>query len=169
MDILPLVGLPGRRLPRELSGGQQQRVALARAMMYWPANAAVQKYLNQKKAPQLFVTSGAARWGDPDSFPWSMGWLPSFQAEGRNFVTYVLRNKPEARIGILYQNDDFGKDYLRGINDALGAQGAKMIVSQQSYQSKRSHHRFPDSRSQGLGRRHVSRYRLDQICGHGYP
>jgi branched-chain amino acid transport system substrate-binding protein len=114
---------------------EQDQVLLLFMPMGSPTNAAVQKYLNQKKVPQLFVTSGAVKWGDPDNFPWSMGWLPSFQAEGRNFVKYVLRNKPEAKIGILYQNDDFGKDYLRGINEALGAEDAKMIVSKQSYES----------------------------------
>ena len=114
---------------------EQDKVLLLYMPMGSPTNAAVQKYLNQKKVPQLFVTSGAVKWGDPVNYPWSMGWLPSFQAEGRNFVKYILRNRREAKIGILYQNDDFGKDYLRGINEALGDSGHKMIVSQQSYET----------------------------------
>jgi branched-chain amino acid transport system substrate-binding protein len=100
-----------------------------------PTNSAVHKYLNQKGVPQLFITSGAVKWGDPKNYPWTMGWLPSFQAEGGNFTKYVLRNKPDAKIGILYQNDDFGKDYLKGIKLALGAQNAKMIVSEQAYET----------------------------------
>jgi branched-chain amino acid transport system substrate-binding protein len=85
--------------------------------------------------PQLFITSGAVKWGDPKNFPWTMGWLPSFQAEGRNFATYVLKNKPDAKIGILYQNDDFGKDYVKGIKDALGDRASKMIVAEEKYET----------------------------------
>jgi branched-chain amino acid transport system substrate-binding protein len=114
---------------------EQEHVLLMYMPLGTPTNSAVHKYLNQKGVPQLFITSGAVKWGDPKNYPWTMGWLPSFQAEGGNFTKYVLRNKPDAKIGILYQNDDFGKDYLKGIKLALGAQNAKMIVSEQAYET----------------------------------
>jgi branched-chain amino acid transport system substrate-binding protein len=114
---------------------EQEKVLLMYMPLGTPTNSAVHKYLNQKGVPQLFITSGAVKWGDPKNYPWTMGWLPSFQAEGGNFTKYVLRNKPDAKIGILYQNDDFGKDYLRGIKAALGEQNAKMIVSEQAYET----------------------------------
>ena len=114
---------------------EQENVLLMYMPLGTPTNSAVHKYLNQKKVPQLFITSGAVKWGDPKNYPWTMGWLPSFQAEGGNFVKYVLRNKPDAKIGILYQNDDFGKDYLRGIKAALGDQAGRMIVSEQAYET----------------------------------
>jgi branched-chain amino acid transport system substrate-binding protein len=113
---------------------EQDEVLLLYMPLGTPTNAAVHKYLNMKKVPQLFITSGAVKWGDPANYPWTMGWLPSFQAEGRNFASYVLRKKPDAKIGILYQNDDFGKDYVKGIKDALGVRAAKMIVSEQTYE-----------------------------------
>jgi branched-chain amino acid transport system substrate-binding protein len=114
---------------------EQEKVLLLYMPLGTPTNSAVHKYLNQKAVPQLFITSGAVKWGDPKNYPWTMGWLPSFQAEGSNFTKYVLRNKPDAKIAILYQNDDFGKDYLKGIKAALGAQAAKMIVSEQGYET----------------------------------
>jgi branched-chain amino acid transport system substrate-binding protein len=114
---------------------EQEHVLLMYMPLGTPTNSAVHKYLNQKGVPQLFITSGAVKWGDPKNYPWTMGWLPSFQAEGSNFTKYVLHNKPDAKIGVLYQNDDFGKDYLRGIKLALGAQNAKMLVSEQAYET----------------------------------
>ncbi len=114
---------------------EQEKVLLLYMPLGTPTNSAVHKYLNQKAVPQLFITSGAVKWGDPKNYPWTMGWLPSFQVEGSNFTKYVLRNKPDAKIAILYQNDDFGKDYLKGIKAALGAQAAKMIVSEQGYET----------------------------------
>jgi branched-chain amino acid transport system substrate-binding protein len=114
---------------------EQEKVLLLYMPLGTPTNSAVHKYLNQKAVPQLFITSGAVKWGDPKNYPWTMGWLPSFQAEGSNFTKYVLRNKPDAKIAILYQNDDFGKDYLKGIKAALGPQAAKMIVSEQGYET----------------------------------
>jgi branched-chain amino acid transport system substrate-binding protein len=114
---------------------EQEHVLLMYMPLGTPTNSAVHKYLNQKGVPQLFITSGAVKWGDPKNYPWTMGWLPSFQAEGSNFTKYVLHNKPDAKIGVLYQNDDFGKDYLRGIKLALGAQNAKLLVSEQAYET----------------------------------
>ena len=99
-----------------------------------PTNAAIRKYMNAKKVPQLFVASGATKWGDPKHYPWTMGWLPPYQSEARIYAKYLLANYPDAKIGILYQNDDLGKDYITGLKDGLGAKGAKMIVSEQPYE-----------------------------------
>ena len=85
-----------------------------------PTNSAVHKYLNQKKVPQLFVATGATKWGQPDKFPWTMGWQPNYQTEGRIYGNYLLQTKPDAKIAILYQNDDYGKDYVKGLKDSLG-------------------------------------------------
>ena len=97
-------------------------------------NTAIHKYMNDKKVPQLFVASGATKWGDPKSFPWTMGWQPSYQSEAKVFVQHVLETKPNAKIAILLQNDDFGKDYLKGIEEALGDKAKTMIVSKVSYE-----------------------------------
>jgi branched-chain amino acid transport system substrate-binding protein len=97
-----------------------------------PSNTALQKYLNGKKVPQLFVASGASRWNDPKSFPWTMGWQPSYQSEARIYAHYLLTEKPDATIAVLYQNDDFGKDYVKGLKDGLGAK-TSMIVAEESY------------------------------------
>ncbi|MBB1092621.1 ABC transporter substrate-binding protein [Rhodopseudomonas palustris] len=99
-----------------------------------PSNTAVQKYLNAKKVPQLFVASGATKWNDPKNFPWTIGWQPSYQSEAQIYTKYLLKEKPDAKIGILYQNDDFGKDYLKGTKDGLGAKAASMIVAEESYE-----------------------------------
>ncbi|MCP9628574.1 ABC transporter substrate-binding protein [Rhodopseudomonas palustris] len=99
-----------------------------------PSNTAIQKYLNAKKVPQLFVATGATKWNDPKNFPWTIGWQPSYQSEAQIYIKYLLKEKPDAKIGILYQNDDFGKDYLKGTKDALGAKGASMIVAEETYE-----------------------------------
>ena len=98
-----------------------------------PSNTAIQKYLNAKKVPQLFLATGATKWNDPKAFPWTMGWLPSYQSEGRIYAKYLLKEKPDAKIAALYQNDDFGKDYLKGLQDGLGAKKS-MIVAEESYE-----------------------------------
>jgi branched-chain amino acid transport system substrate-binding protein len=97
-----------------------------------PPNSAIHKYMNQKQVPQLFVATGATKWNDPKDFPWTMGWQPSYQAEGRIYAKYVLKNKPDAKIAILYQNDDYGKDYLKGFLDGLD--GKIKPVMQLSYE-----------------------------------
>src|SRR5467141_3051612 len=112
---------------------EQDEVLFVYAPLGTPSNSAIQQYLNAKKVPQLFVATGASKWGDPQHFPWTMGWQPSYQTEARIYAKYVLANKPDAKIGILYQNDDFGKDYLKGIRDGLGEKAAKMIVAEASY------------------------------------
>jgi branched-chain amino acid transport system substrate-binding protein len=99
-----------------------------------PSNAAIQKYMNSKKVPQLFVASGASKWNNPKEFPWTMGWQPSYQVEARIYAKYLLKNKPDAKIGVLYQNDDFGKDYLKGLKDGLGSK-ASMITAEESYET----------------------------------
>ena len=99
-----------------------------------PSNTAIQKYLNTKKVPQLFVATGATKWNDPKNFPWTMGWQPNYQSETQIYAKYILKNKPDAKIAVLYQNDDYGKDYLKGFKDGLGAKGASMIVIEESYE-----------------------------------
>src|SRR5476649_1840551 len=99
-----------------------------------PSNSAIQKYLNARKVPQLFVATGATKWNDPKDFPWTMGWQPSYQSEARIYAKYVIREKPDAKIAVLYQNDDFGKDYLKGLKDGLGAR-TSMIVAEESYET----------------------------------
>jgi ABC-type branched-subunit amino acid transport system substrate-binding protein len=94
------------------------------------SNTAIRKYLNAKSVPQLFVASGAAKWGDPKAFPWTMGWTPNFQLEGQVYARYIVANHPKATIGVLYQNDDLGKDYLKGLRDALGAGAGIMILKE---------------------------------------
>jgi branched-chain amino acid transport system substrate-binding protein len=100
-----------------------------------PPNSAIQKYMNMKKVPQLFVATGATKWNDPKEFPWTMGWQPSYQSEARIYAKYILKQKPDAKIGILYQNDDYGKDYLKGFKDGLGPNGVKLIVAEESYET----------------------------------
>jgi branched-chain amino acid transport system substrate-binding protein len=99
-----------------------------------PSNSAIQKYMNAKKVPQLFVATGAAKWNDPKDFPWTMGWQPSYQAEARIYAKYLLKEKPDAKIAIMYQNDDFGKDYLKGLKEGLGAK-ASMLIAEESYET----------------------------------
>jgi branched-chain amino acid transport system substrate-binding protein len=99
-----------------------------------PSNTAIQKYLNSKKVPQLFVATGATKWNDPKNFPWTIGWQPSYQSEAQIYAKWLLKEKPDAKIAILYQNDDFGKDYLKGTKDGLGAKAASMIIMEESYE-----------------------------------
>ena len=98
-----------------------------------PSNTAIQKYLNSKKVPQLFVATGATKWNDPKNFPWTMGWQPSYQSEARIYAKFVLKEKPDAKIAVFYQNDDFGKDYLKGLKDGLGSK-TSLIVLEESYE-----------------------------------
>src|SRR3954466_4907133 len=100
-----------------------------------PPNSAIQKYMNSKKVPQLFVATGATKWNDPKDFPWTMGWQPSYQSESRIYAKYILKEKPDAKIAVLYQNDDYGKDYLKGLKDGLGAKAAAIIIVEESYET----------------------------------
>src|SRR3979490_2840975 len=99
------------------------------------SNSAIQKYLNTKKVPQLFVATGATKWNDPKDFPWTMGWQPNYQSESRIYAKSILKDMPNAKIAVLYQNDDYGKDYLKGLKDGLGAKAASMIVAEESYET----------------------------------
>src|ERR1700689_1269968 len=99
-----------------------------------PSNSAIHKYMNAKKVPQLFVATGATKWNDPKDFPWTMGWQPNYQSEAHIYAKYLLKEKPDAKIAVLYQNDDYGKDYLKGLKDGLGAR-ASMITAEESYET----------------------------------
>ena len=99
-----------------------------------PTNSAIHKYVNAKKVPHLLVSTGATKWADPKNYPWTLGFNLSYQAEGSIYAKYLLKNKPGAKIAILYQNDDYGKDVLKGVKDGLGAGGAKMIVAEATYE-----------------------------------
>jgi branched-chain amino acid transport system substrate-binding protein len=113
---------------------EQDQVAFIFQTLGTPTNSAIHKYMNQQKVPHLFVATGATKWGDPEHFPWTMGWQPTYQAEGKIYAQYILKNIPNAKVGILYQNDDYGKDYVKGIKDGLGDAAKKIVVSEQSYE-----------------------------------
>jgi len=113
---------------------EQDQVLLIFQSLGTPSNSAIHKYMNQKKVPQLFPATGATKWGDPKEFPWTMGWQPAYQTEGHIYAKYLLQTKPDAKIAILFQNDDYGKDYVKGLKDGLGAKAAKMIVAETSYE-----------------------------------
>jgi len=100
-----------------------------------PTNSAIWHYMNQKKVPQLFPVTGATKWDDPKDHPWTMGFFVSYQMEGRIYAAYILKQKPDAKVGVLYQNDDFGKDYLKGVLDGLGSKGASMVKVQAPYET----------------------------------
>jgi branched-chain amino acid transport system substrate-binding protein len=100
-----------------------------------PTNSAIRSYMNQKKVPQLFVATGATKWNDPKHFPWTMGWQPSYQTESRIYAKYILKEIPNAKIAIMYQNDDYGKDYVKGLKDGLGTRASTMVVGEQSYET----------------------------------
>ncbi|MFP5461853.1 MAG: ABC transporter substrate-binding protein [Gammaproteobacteria bacterium] len=99
-----------------------------------PTNSAIHKYVNQKKVPHLFVSTGAGKWNDPKNFPWTTGFQPNYPAEGKVFAAHILATKPDAKIAILYQNDDFGKDYLIGMKAGLGDKAKSMIVAEASFE-----------------------------------
>ena len=100
-----------------------------------PTNSAIWHYTNEHKVPHLFLSTGATKWDDPKGHPWTMGFFVSYQAEGRIYAAYILKNKPDGKIGVLYQNDDFGKDYLKGLVDGLGDKAASMIKVRDSYET----------------------------------
>ena len=100
-----------------------------------PTNTAIWKYMNQHEVPQLFVGTGATKWDDPKGHPWTIGFQPNYQSEGRIYAAYILQHKPDGKIGVLYQNDDFGKDYLKGVKDGLGAKAASMIEVEATYET----------------------------------
>ncbi|MFI4986125.1 MAG: ABC transporter substrate-binding protein [Alphaproteobacteria bacterium] len=114
---------------------EQDEVLLDFQPLGTPCNTAIQTYLNEKKVPQLFVATGATKWNDPQHFPWTMGWQPNYQIEGRIYAAYIMKNIPDAKIAILFQNDDYGKDYVQGMKDGLGDKYAAMVVATKSYET----------------------------------
>jgi branched-chain amino acid transport system substrate-binding protein len=113
---------------------EQEEVLLVFNPLGTPPNTAIHKYMNDKKVPHLFLATGATKWGDPKNFPWTIGWQPSYQSEAKIFAQHILETKPNAKIALLYQNDDYGKDYLKGFEDGLGDKAKTMIVSKLSYE-----------------------------------
>ena len=113
---------------------EQDEVLLVFQPLGTPSNTAIHKYMNAKKVPQLFVATGATKWGDPKNFPWTMGWQPNYQAEGKIYAKYILQNYPNGKIAVLLQNDDYGKDYLKGLTDGLGDKAKTMIVATATYE-----------------------------------
>ncbi len=113
---------------------EQDQVAFVFQTLGTPSNSAIHKYLNQNKVPMLFVATGATKWGDPKNFPWTMGFQPNYQTEGHIYAQYVLKNAKDPKIGVLYQNDDYGKDYLKGFKDGLGEAAKKLVVMEQTYE-----------------------------------
>ena len=114
---------------------EQDQVLLMFNSLGTPPNMAIHGYLNDNKVPQLFIATGADQWNDPKHFPWTMMWLPAYGTESHIYAHYILKNLPNAKIAVLYQNDDFGKDYLNGLRDGLGENAGKMIVATQSYET----------------------------------
>jgi branched-chain amino acid transport system substrate-binding protein len=114
---------------------EQDGVLLIVESLGTPTNTAIQKYMNQKKVPQLFVQSGATKWNDPQHFPWTMGWQPNYQSESHVYANYILEHYKGGKIAILYQNDDYGKDYLKGLKDGLGTKSQASIIAEAPYET----------------------------------
>jgi branched-chain amino acid transport system substrate-binding protein len=114
---------------------EEDQVFLDAGPLGTPTNSAIWHYMNQHKVPQLFVSTGATKWDDPKGHPWTIGWQPNYQSEGRIYAAYILTHKPDGKIGVLYQDDDFGKDYLKGVSDGLGAKADSMIAVKASYET----------------------------------
>jgi branched-chain amino acid transport system substrate-binding protein len=114
---------------------EQDHVFCTAGTLGTPTNSAIWHYMNQHKVPQLFVSTGATKWDDPKGHPWTIGWQPNYQSEGRIYATYIMKANPDAKIGILYQDDDFGKDYLKGLSDGLGTKAASMIKVKATYET----------------------------------
>ena len=113
---------------------EQDQVLFVFQTLGTPSNTAIHKYMNMRKVPQLHVATGATKWNDPKNFPWTMGWQPNYQTEGQVYARHILQTKPDAKIAILFQNDDYGKDYVKGLKDGLGAKAKSMIVAEASYE-----------------------------------
>jgi branched-chain amino acid transport system substrate-binding protein len=114
---------------------EQDEVLFIFNVLGTPTNSAIHKYMNQQKVPQLFNATGATKWGDPKAYPWTIGWQPSYQSEAFIYAQHILDTKPNAKIGIIYQNDDYGRDYLKGFEDGLGDKAKTMIVKKVSYEA----------------------------------
>jgi branched-chain amino acid transport system substrate-binding protein len=113
---------------------EQDEVLFLYGQLGTPPNSAIHKYVNGKKIPHIFLATGASKWNDPKAFPWTIGWQPNYQSEAKLYAAHILKNSPNAKIAILFQNDDYGKDYLKGFKDGLGDKGRANIVSEVSYE-----------------------------------
>jgi len=113
---------------------EQDEVLLLMGTLGTPPNSAIHKYVNTKKVPHMFLATGASKWNDPQNFPWTIGFNPNYNSEGKLYGQHILATKPNAKIAVLVQNDDYGKDYFNGFKDGLGAKAASMIVAQASYE-----------------------------------
>ena len=127
---------------------EEDQVLFTMATVGTNTNAAIQPYLNSKKVPQLFVLSGAAAWDQPQEFPWTMGFLPTYAAEAQIYAQYLLENHPRSRIAVLYQDDGMGKEYLKGLKDGLG--GKIPIVAEAAVQGNRRQHRPAACQAEGF-------------------
>jgi branched-chain amino acid transport system substrate-binding protein len=125
---------PARTVEQARKLVEQEEVLAVFNPLGTPPNTAIHKYMNQRKVPHLFLATGATLWGDPKNYPWTMGWQPSYQSEGKIFAAHILETKPNAKIGILMQNDDYGRDYLKGFLDGLGDKAKTMVVKQVTYE-----------------------------------
>ncbi len=114
---------------------EREKVLLIFQSLGTPTNSAVHRYMNKKQVPHLFLSTGAAKWGQPKEFPWTMGWQPNYQTEGMIYAQIILRNRPNGKIAVLFQNDDYGKDYVTGLKQGLGDRAASMIVAEESYET----------------------------------
>jgi branched-chain amino acid transport system substrate-binding protein len=113
---------------------EQDQVLMLFQTLGTPSNTAIHKYMNMQKVPQMHVATGATKWNDPKNFKWTMGWQPNYQTEGRVYARHILQTKPDAKVGVLYQNDDYGKDYLKGLEDGFGDRAKSVIVAKVSYE-----------------------------------
>jgi branched-chain amino acid transport system substrate-binding protein len=113
---------------------EQEKVLCLFNTLGTPSNTAIQKYMNQKKVPQLYVATGASKWGKPKEFPWTMGYQPDYHTEAVIYAKHVLANIKDAKVGVLMQNDDFGKDYVEGFKEGLGKDADKVIVKHVTYE-----------------------------------
>ncbi len=134
-----------------------------------PTNTVVQKYLNQKKVPQLFVATGASKWGNPKEFPWTMGWQPDYATEAAIYAKHIMANHKGGKVGMLYQNDDSGKDYLNGFNAGFGKDQGQVPDQDGELRGHRSHRRQPGHPAQGFRRQRLLQRRGAQGRGAGDP
>ncbi len=113
---------------------EKDKVAFTFQTLGTPTNSAIHRYMNKKKVPHLFVATGATKWGQPDKYPWTMGFQPNYQTIGQIFGNYILANNPNGKVAVLYQNDDYGKDYVLGLKQAMGDKYKTMVVKEESYE-----------------------------------
>ena len=134
-----------------------------------PTNTAIVKYMNAKKVPHILLATGASKWGNPKDNPWTMGWYPTYFTEGVIYGKYILKNIKDAKIGILYQNDDYGKDFVNGLKQGLGDQAGKLIVKEVSYEVTDPDRRFADRDAEGIRRERLLQRDHQQGRRPGHP